>query len=78
MNGAPATLSWTGCFLSVKTEETGADIQLEYGLPVETITEVTDGVEYRIKWRGDDVLGIAPNTDFLPFYRDLHEPTRSQ
>ena len=41
---------------------------MEYDLPARTISETTDGVEYRIEWRGDDVTGITPNTDFLPFY----------
>ena len=31
----------------------------------------TDGTAYRFRWRGDDVVGIYPNTDYLPFYPTL-------
>ena len=59
---------WIDDFLFVRVREAGAMIQLNYDLPSRTISETTDGVEYRIDWRGDDIVGIAPNTDFLPFY----------
>ncbi len=66
--GQPARFDRTGCFLFAGEAKAGAAIQMEYDLPARTISETTDGVEYRIEWRGDDVTGITPNTDFLPFY----------
>ena len=48
-------------------------IILKYGLPVHTTMEKTGGVEYKIVWRGDDVIGISPNSDFFPFYPSLEE-----
>ena len=66
--GQPARFDRTGCFLFAGEAKAGTAIQMQYDLPARTIRETTDGVEYRIEWRGDDVTGITPNTDFLPFY----------
>lgn len=46
-------------------------VTLEYPLPRETVTERIDGVDYRVGWRGDEIVGISPNTDWLPFYPTL-------
>jgi hypothetical protein len=27
-------------------------------------------VDYAITWRGDEIIGISPNSAFLPFYPD--------
>ena len=47
-----------------------AEVTLTYDLPVSTEIERTDGVDYSITWRGDEIIGISPNSDFLPFYPD--------
>jgi len=73
VNDQPTRLSWIGNRLFVPRHEQPVRIQVEYGLPVQTIDESTDGVNYRITWRGDDVIGLTPQTDFLPFY-----PTASE
>ena len=73
VNGQPSHVSRIGNFLFVPRHEPPVRITVEYGLPVQTIDESTDGVDYRITWRGDDVIGIAPNTDFLPFYATASE-----
>ena len=73
VNDEPSRLSWIGNFLFVPQHEQPVRIQVEYGLPVQTIDESTDGVNYRITWRGDDVIGITPHTDFLPFYPPASE-----
>ena len=73
MNGRPIEPSWVGRFLMVSAQRPPARIEVEYGLPVRSIDEHTDGVDYRITWRGDDVIGISPNTDFLPFYPTMSE-----
>ena len=73
VNGRPIEPSWVGRFLMVSAQQPPARIEVEYGLPVRSIDEHTDGVDYRITWRGDDVIGIAPNTDFLPFYPTMSE-----
>ena len=41
---------------------------MEYALPERRTKEKGLGAEYEIVWRGDDVVGVRPNTDFYPFY----------
>ena len=55
-------------FLFVEGQRPGGQIKIEYALPERTTSETTDGVEYQLSWRGDDLVGIEPNTDYLPFY----------
>ena len=64
----PAATALIGRFLFVEKQEPGSRIHLSYELPEAITTETTDGVEYRMRWRGDEVVGISPNTDYLPFY----------
>ena len=57
-----------GYFAYIADVRPGEPVALEYALPVESDTELIDGVDYEVSWQGDDVTGISPNTDFLPFY----------
>ena len=68
VNGKASTALPVGRFLFVEKQEPGTRIHLSYELPEATTAETTDGVEYRMRWRGDEVVGISPNTDYLPFY----------
>ncbi len=70
VNEKPVPIQWAGPFLYVPRQEGAAHIRVEYGLPETESQETTDGVTYRIKWRGDEIVGISPNTDWLPFYPD--------
>jgi hypothetical protein len=54
--------------LLVPAQPDGTQVEVEYDLPAATSTEQTDGETYRLTWRGDEVVGIRPNTDFLPFF----------
>lgn len=45
-------------------------IELTYALPVSTEIERTNNIDFSITWRGDEVIGISPNSDFYPFYPD--------
>ncbi len=60
--------SWVGGFLMVDVTPDRSLVKVGYALPEQKVEEETDGVTYRLTWRGDDVFGIAPNTDHLPFY----------
>lgn len=60
--------SWVGGFLMVDVKGEQSLVELGYDLPEQEVEEETDGVTYRFTWRGDDVCGMAPNTDHLPFY----------
>ena len=68
INGESRSQTWMGRFLRVARGDENATVQIEYELPVATRFETTDGVEYQISWRGDEIVAIWPNTDFLPFY----------
>ena len=72
-NGQPMPVSRIGSFLLVPRHERPVPITVDYGLPVQTIDESTDGADYRITWRGDDVIRISPNTDHVPFYATASE-----
>ena len=68
VDGQRAGLSRVGRFLIVQATDNQARIEVGYDLPEQTVDEEIDGVTYCITWRGDDVVGIAQNTDHLPFY----------
>jgi hypothetical protein len=65
---------WLGSFLFVPPEEERVQIHVEYDLPITTMHESADGTTYRLTWRGDEVIGISPNTDFMPFYPTATHP----
>jgi hypothetical protein len=48
-------------------------VELQYDLPVRQTVEYTSGVEYKLFWRGDEITGIIPNSDFYPFYPTAKE-----
>jgi len=45
------------------------EIVLRYGLPIHATVDTINDVEYRYRWRGDDVIGVAPNAELRPFYQ---------
>jgi hypothetical protein len=44
------------------------EIVLRYALPERTTSETVNGIEYRYKWRGDEIIGALPNTPNRPMY----------
>jgi len=44
------------------------EIVVSYGLPARTTIDTINGSEYRYQWRGDDIVGVIPNTNVRPFY----------
>ena len=59
-----------GVFAFVPRELLPGRIVVQYDLPVRKVVERTDGVDYEFTWRGDEIVGLSPNTDFFPFYPD--------
>ncbi len=53
-----------------KIATTDITFELTYALPISADIERTDNVDYAITWRGDEIIGISPNSDFYPFYPD--------
>jgi hypothetical protein len=68
VDGAQCEPQWLGHGLFVGRDSSDAEVRIEYALPVTFTEETLEGVTYRLKWRGDEVAGITPNTDFRPFY----------
>ena len=68
VQGKPVGVEKYGDFVLIPREFVPAEITLQFDLPVISEIERTDGVDYRILWRGDEVIGITPNSSFYPFY----------
>jgi|WetSurMetagenome_2_1015567.scaffolds.fasta_scaffold69584_2 hypothetical protein len=63
-----APLRILGDYALVPRDKLSNTIELQYSLPVSTEIERTDNIDYTINWRGDEIMGISPNSDFYPFY----------
>ncbi len=68
VNGHPCQPIALGKFACIPRDLLPGKIELVYNLPVQKEVERLAGVDYTLKWKGDDVMGIAPNSDFFPFY----------
>ena len=68
--GKPIPLAMIGDFAFVPRTSLSErpEIVVRYGLPVHTTVDTINGAEYRYQWRGDDIIGVAPNVDLRPFY----------
>ena len=70
VDGRPVPIAMVGRFAHVpRTGLTqSSTIVLRYALPSRTTTETVNGVKCEYTWRGDDIVGVFPNTDVRPFY----------
>jgi len=68
VNGKACDPIVVGAFAFIPRDLLPATIELEYDLPVRKEIETVAEVDYTLTWRGDDIVGIAPNSDFFPFY----------
>jgi hypothetical protein len=59
-----------GRFAQVRRESLSpsSKILLRYALPLRTTTETINDAKCEYTWRGDDIVGVSPNTDNRPFY----------
>ncbi len=73
VKGKNLPLQMIGDYIYIPTTKLPGKINIKYNLPVETKTETLAGTEYTLCWRGDEVMGIRPNAESLPFYPDLPE-----
>jgi hypothetical protein len=60
-----------GDYIFVPRDILPGEIVVSYALPVSTQIEPTGEVKYAFTWRGDEVMGIWPNSKHLPFYPDF-------
>ena len=68
VDGKPVTPTISDNFAFIPKEQITGQVVLQYDLSERTTEEQTDGTKYTCHWRGDDIKGIWPNMDFLPFY----------
>lgn len=67
----PVYTSIAGSFAFISDERPQGPVEMSYSLPERITKDTLRGIEFTYKWRGDDIIGISPNTDFYPFYPDL-------
>ena len=65
---------YSGHFLWAGHVAAGSRITMAYDLPMRQVLESGLGNACEIIWKGDDVVGITPNTNFYPFYADAPTP----
>jgi hypothetical protein len=68
VNGCACDQIELGKFTCIPRDLLPGTIQLQYDLPVHKEVERIAGVDYTLRWRGDDIVGITPNSNFFPFY----------
>jgi hypothetical protein len=68
--GKPIPLVMIGDFAFVPRTSLSErpEIVVLYGLPDRTTVDTINGAEFHYQWRGDDVIGVSPNTNVRPFY----------
>ena len=74
VNGRPVELSMVGGYALIDRALLPGRIVLTYALPITAHKERTAGVEYEFLWRGDEIIGVYPNTGYFPFYPTYLSP----
>jgi hypothetical protein len=66
----PISLTMIGDFAFVPRTDLSerTEIVVRFDLPIRTTVETINDAEYRYQWRGDDIVGVAPNVALRPFY----------
>ena len=67
VGGEPAALRLVGDFAFVPSCGP-APVELRYALPRRTSRERVGEVEVEYHWRGDEIIGVTPQSDFFPMY----------
>lgn len=70
INHEAVALTRIGDFARMPAGERPARLELQYDLPTRKTVETLEGVEYEFIWQGDDILGVTPNSEFIPAYPD--------
>lgn len=68
IDGQSLAPEWIGSSLCIPETLMPGAIQLEYDLPTRRTMERVGDVELEYSWRGDDLVGVHPNTTFFPMY----------
>ena len=67
-NGSPVSPHRIGDFAHFPAGGSVSEVDVVYDLPERTTVEVIGDAKHELTWRGDEVVGICPNDDWLPFY----------
>lgn len=68
VDGKPIAPVVAGHYARTGKLPAGKTVVLRYDLPTRQTEETDLGQTYKLSWRGDEVTGIQPNTDWLPMY----------
>lgn len=68
MQGKPVEPVMTGHFAALPICEANETIVMKYALPTRETREKSLGQEQTLYWKGDEVMGCSPNSNFYPFY----------
>lgn len=75
INGAFCTPEREGNLLVIRSVGAGDTVELTHPLETLLVKEIVRGEEYKVSWRGCDVVDIAPRGEHLRLYqRDLRIP----
>ena len=72
LNDEPANPVRAGQFATFGGDCFPGEIHLRYELPRRESKETIMGIEYEYSWRGDEIVGVHPNTEHFPFYPSLN------
>ena len=79
VDGEPVPLRKVGSYAYITREQisVGSEIVLHHDLPTQrTVETLPAGDTYEFAWRGDEITGVYPNVQPLPFYPTLNNPQR--
>ncbi len=68
VEGAEVKPVFTGAYTWLPRVQADGTVILRYDLPPRVTKETALGKEHTLRWRGDGVVGVSPNTDFYPLY----------
>ncbi|MEK4852211.1 hypothetical protein NST04_20350 [Paenibacillus sp. FSL H7-0756] len=75
LNGAVCAAAREGNLLVIRSVGAGDTVELTHPLETVVVKETVRGEEYKVSWRGCDVVDIAPRGEHLRLYqRDLRIP----
>lgn len=71
VNGESVTPRIRDGFLRIAADGMPVSVTVTYALPEMEIEETIHGETYRLRFVGDEIVGVSPNTDYYPFYPSL-------
>ena len=81
VDGVPVAVRRVGAYACLTREQVGpgSEIVLSHDLPVRRTRETMPaGETYEFAWKGDEITGVHPNEQALPFYPTLDDPRGTQ